>query len=372
MNSSRLGESSGKILLGGAKYTQSNDNPLLAGMSEKELKISLEKFMSKDSLFHVAIRQVLFKRLKYATGKLLNSISWGADTRIEKKSGNFIIHIGVYLKNPKLIDALLAGDELEDHGAQTIPSIHQLVQYINAKKKYFTDKIKNEQDRILAAQRKNLTLGKSYDERTDPVVEIAEEIRESMLKRLDVGKSPTKGSDYVFLGYKKRGSGNKQFFWAEYKKFNTAIYTINDDSGELNIVIHNMLTRYFDEFFEQQQKQMNSLLFSGNDLGEVLNRIYGISQENKAAQKLETLVNHLNDFIEGFMLSSSKNKVILQRQKKIIEARSKAEALLTRRSINEQSTRANVYVPEMNKAIREINVAFRKRKAAMRRGFIKK
>jgi hypothetical protein len=270
----RLGERKGAILLGGQKFTGQAGNPLLNNLSKAEIERSLTEFMSGDSKFNNAIRKHLFQRLKYATGNLLNSLKWKAKVNIDGVGNDFSVSVGVYLTNPELIDALLSGKELEDNGARIVPNVEELVDYIHAKKKYYTAIIRDKYAAMLNSQRKSMASKKTKPFSTDPVYSIAEEIRHAMLSRYKDGKSPTKGSEYVLTGYYKIKDNNGHYWKPAYKKMSTPLYSINDDSGEINQEITMCLQRFWNMFFDSSISSAVSKSTSGMKLTDILDTFF--------------------------------------------------------------------------------------------------
>lgn len=278
----RLGNRKGAILLGGQKFTGQAGNPLLNNLSKAEIERSLTEFMSGDSKFNNAIRKHLFQRLKYATGNLLNSLKWKVKVNIDGVGNDFSVSVGVYLTNPELIDALLSGKELEENSAGKIPDVEDLVNYIHAKKKYYTAIIRDKYTAMLNAQRKSMASKKTKPFSTDPVYSIAEEIRYAMINRANGGLSPTKGSEYVLTGYYKIKDGDKHYWKPAYKKMSTPLYSINDDSGEINQEITMCLLRFWNMFFDSSISSAVSKSTSGMKLTDILDTFFPSIASDKA------------------------------------------------------------------------------------------
>ena len=243
------------VLLGGQKFSGQGNNPLLNNLTKREIQDSISKFMSGDSKFNNAIRSHLFQRLKYATGKLLDSIQWKVNVDVDGIASDFAVRIGVYLTDPKLIDALLSGAELERYGTKRVPSVSELVDYINAKRSYYTEMINERFKPTLHETRRRMKPKKMPAFRDSPVLTIAEEIRTAMQKRVQNKLPPTQGSDYALVGWwkiiHKDEDGNVKSFWKpKYQLFDTPLYTLKSDTGEINIAIKECLARYFDKMFD--------------------------------------------------------------------------------------------------------------------------
>lgn len=193
--------------------------------------------LEKNDLLLKRAHAILLERLKYATGNLYNSIgvyytyiykpTTGVIGKLNYGSCRIFARFAV---KPELMNALFG-----EHEARTpVPSVDELVKWIRGKQKYFRDKIasiekKKEIQRALQKQRNILLNRKSRrrvpveigispitkdpysgEKYANPIHELASQIRRAMTKRFKTENSATKGSEYVFIGYRR--SVNKSMF----------------------------------------------------------------------------------------------------------------------------------------------------------------
>lgn len=213
-----------------------NKNMRPGAVIKKTLNNLITEIEKDDSLLKRA-HAILIERLKYATGNLYNSIGIYCTYTYKETSGSIgKLNYGsckIFVKfaiKPELINALLG----EDEAKTPVPDIGELVKWIRGKQQYFRDKItsiekKKEIQRALQKQRQILLGRKSKrrkpverginpittdpysgDEYTNPIQQLAEEIRYAMTQRFKAKDSATKGSEYIFIGYRR--SVNRSIF----------------------------------------------------------------------------------------------------------------------------------------------------------------
>lgn len=206
-----------------------NKNMRPGAVIKKILNNLITEIEKDDSLLKRA-HAILIERLKYATGNLYNSIGIYCTYTYKETSGSIgKLNYGsckIFVKfaiKPELINALLG----EDEAKTPVPDIGELVKWIRGKQQYFRDKItsiekKKEIQRALQKQRQILLSRKSKrrkpverginpittdpysgDEYTNPIHELATQIRYAMTKRFKAKDSATKGSEYIFIGYRR-------------------------------------------------------------------------------------------------------------------------------------------------------------------------
>lgn len=206
-----------------------NKNMRPGAVIKKTLNNLITEIEKDESLLRRA-HAILIERLKYATGNLYNSIGIYCTYTYKETSGTVgKLNYGsckIFVKfavKPELINALFG----EDDAKTPVPDVGELVKWIRGKQKYFRDRItsiekKKEIQRALQRQRQVLLNRKSRrrkpveiginpittdtysgDEYADPIQQLASEIRYSMTKRFKARDSATKGSEYIFIGYRR-------------------------------------------------------------------------------------------------------------------------------------------------------------------------
>lgn len=206
-----------------------NKNMKPGALIRKTLNNLITEIEKDESLLRRA-HSILIERLKYATGNLYNSIGIYCTYTYKETSGSIgKLNYGsckIFVKfaiKPELINALFG----EDEAKTPVPDISELVKWIRGKQQYFRDKItsiekKKEIQRALQKQRQILLSRKSKrrkpverginpittdpysgDEYTNPIHELATQIRYAMTKRFKAKDSATKGSEYIFIGYRR-------------------------------------------------------------------------------------------------------------------------------------------------------------------------
>ena len=206
-----------------------NKNMRPGSVIRKSLNNLITEIEKDESLLRRA-HSILIERLKYATGNLYNSIGIYCIYTYKETSGSIgRLNYGsckIFVKfafKPELINALFG----EDEAKTPVPDTGELVKWIRGKQQYFNDKIasiqkKKEIQRALQRQRRVLLGTKSRrrkpvereingitinpysgDKYADPIQELAKQIRYAMTKRFEARDSATKGSEYVFIGYRR-------------------------------------------------------------------------------------------------------------------------------------------------------------------------
>lgn len=206
-----------------------NKNMRPGAVIKKTLNNLITEIEKDESLLRRA-HAILIERLKYATGNLYNSIGIYCTYTYKETSGTVgKLNYGsckIFVKfavKPELINALFG----EDEAKTPVPDVGELVKWIRGKQKYFRDRItsiekKKEIQRALQRQRQVLLNRKSKrrkpverginpittdtysgEQYLDPIHELASQIRQAMTKRFKTKDSATKGSEYVFIGYRR-------------------------------------------------------------------------------------------------------------------------------------------------------------------------
>ena len=206
-----------------------NKNMRPGAVIKKTLNNLITEIEKDESLLKRA-HAILIERLKYATGNLYNSIGIYCTYTYKETSGTVgKLNYGsckIFVKfavKPELINALFG----EDEAKTPVPDVGELVKWIRGKQKYFRDRItsiekKKEIQRALQRQRQVLLNRKSKrrkpverginpittdtysgEQYLDPIHELASQIRQAMTKRFKTKDSATKGSEYVFIGYRR-------------------------------------------------------------------------------------------------------------------------------------------------------------------------
>jgi hypothetical protein len=363
------------LLLGGQKFDGQENNPLLNNMSKAQIQDSITNFMSGDSKFNNSIRFHLFQRLKYSTGKLMESIKWKTKVDITGTNNKFSVSIGVYLTDPQLIDALLSGDELEKYGTNDIPSIEELVRYVEGKRAIFAERTRDRYSPILSQNRQSMKPNRMGDFRTDPIQDIAEEIRDAMEARVyKETLPPTKGSKYTLIGWwrieKSRQSDGQQFDWFEpkYKRWNTPLYTIENDNGEINQAIKECLQRYFDKMFDPKfgEAIMDEIKDATPEemLAYILPEIVQDKQQN---DKLYQTTEKIFDLIETVQAKVKKENQYKYLFNDLYKKQSKTQKIRIDRMSSNLVTqqKINLASKKMSDEINKYVLRFRKRRVGM-------
>lgn len=214
-----------------------NKNMRPGAVVKKTLNNLITEIEKDESLLKRA-HAILIERLKYATGNLYNSIGTYCTYTYKETSGTIgKLNYGsckIFVKfavKPELMNALFG----EDEAKTPVPGIGELVKWIRGKQQYFRDRItsiekKKEIQRALQRQRRVLLNRKSRrrkpierginpittdpysgDEYTNPIQELAKQIRYAMTQRFKAKDSATKGSEYIFIGY-RRGIDRSSIF----------------------------------------------------------------------------------------------------------------------------------------------------------------
>ena len=213
-----------------------NKNMRPGAVIRKTLNNLITEIEKDESLLRRA-HSILIERLKYATGNLYNSIGIYCTYTYKEASGTLdridFNPCKIFVKfafKLELINALFG----EDEAKTPVPDTGELVKWIRGKKQYFRDKItsiqkKKEIQRALQRQRQILLFRKSRrrkpverginpittdpysgEKYADPIHELATQIRYSMTQRFKAKDSATKGSEYIFIGYRR--SMNRSIF----------------------------------------------------------------------------------------------------------------------------------------------------------------
>lgn len=249
-----------------------------SAMWEVEIVDEFIKFINEDTHVITMIRDMLISRLKYATGKLYNSISIQAYEGKGGKENNFTEYknVNVFLtidtNNKDAINALLGENELESRPIAKPPSILAMTKWIRDKRKIFDKPIQAIRDRqrdvvrALAQRQRNAMIDENDEaeplnvpekltalrgvEYRDPVYQLAKIIRGRMIKRIAKGLPPTKGSEYMFLGNypEYEGAGSRSSFAPKYNKLATPLLTVKLRQkvvGDINTFIAKIVEEYY-------------------------------------------------------------------------------------------------------------------------------
>ncbi len=303
--------------LGGVTYDVSW---LLSMYNAKQIEAGFQSFIDTNPKFNNIIKNILYRRLKVATGELLNSLKWVAKVKINNKKDGSFLSVYVYLSNIKKLQALLGSDELKSLGLNNIPSLSELEKYVISKREIFNQRIQDmkKQDDIrnlmLQSRQSQLVDNNGFSGKNkqinktsnDYVSDIASDIRNAMIRRLESGKSANKGSEYTLLGYRKFERDNSTTWSPAYHretdpkydmmsktklselglkhKPSFPIYSINGDWGELNIAIKDAFIYYIN----------NILITSTNEHNIFKKKLSGLGAEELA----DVLINHYPQMIE--------------------------------------------------------------------------
>lgn len=229
--------------------------------------------ISKDATLIAGVRAILMSRLKYATGKLYRTTNIKAEikyspSKVKDKLGetyrtNTTAILEVYLViAPELLNALLGEEEV----ATPVPDIKSVRRWIQGKRRFFGDRIddikKRESIRRALQRQRDIMAGdyskvdrtidpikKGIDGRyKDPIGKLAEQIHYAMTRRLEQKGSATKGSEWIFLGYKKRKTmlfGQPyEYLETSYASTDTPLLTADGKSGEIMDYLNKNVTVY--------------------------------------------------------------------------------------------------------------------------------
>lgn len=219
------------------------------GMSQRQATYAIRKKLDKEKLMSY-VRALIFRRLKYATGGLLESLS------VEVKAVGNDITIAIVCADPDKFQALLG----EEETSAGVPTIGELVSWIRGKAKVFNYQINqiNQKHRdtyreAMARQRKKNIIGGFRDtqdrfmglKKTETggytlvgYKDIAETIQERMISKYKNTGSSILGSRYTFLGFEK-AKKSKMDFRPVYKTYST---TLREE-------LEDLLVRYVDLIF---------------------------------------------------------------------------------------------------------------------------
>ena len=251
-----------KLTLGKSNYSIPIESKLVKSFDAKGIKAAIERYMQEDVMFNRNVKRHLIDRLKVATGRLWDSINLDANVSVSKKSGVYNVTISVFLTDSTIIDALLDGKDLDNHGKHVIPTLSELEKYIRAKQDIFSKKLEQKKRAALRRTRRNILSNipkrqgsghAKYMPTTSGVIEsIAVEIQESMEHRKSTGLSPTRGSKSMLIGYWEINHGDgKSFIKPRYATSTEApLYTFSSEDGLINKEINLMLDRFYERIFD--------------------------------------------------------------------------------------------------------------------------
>lgn len=298
--------------LGKSSFRLSKESGLGAMFNEKELASALRQFLNNDSLFRDEIRQSMLHRLKYATGKTYESIDFDIDVGVKVEDGQFTVDISALLLDEDKLGALLSEEEAEEQGLTDVPTVPDLVQYIDAKRSYYNDEIDRrrqnmqivlqrqktllheQQQRAYRAGQKELTPEqRAADEERkrkqtirllkfakDPVLSLAEQIHNAIQSRVDRGKAPTRGSESVLMGHYEITdlTTGKKITKPKYSRFSPPLYTISTDEGVINEAIQRAFQSFADSVFS---KQIQEAIVDGRFGDNFIDILYNIFKDAK-------------------------------------------------------------------------------------------
>ena len=252
-----------KLTLGKSNYSIPIESKLVKSFDANGIKAAIERYMKEDVMFNRNVKRHLINRLKVATGRLWDSINLEADVSVSKKSGVYNVTISVFLTDSTMIDALLDGKDLDNHGEHVIPTLSELEKYIRAKQDIFSKKIEQRKRAALRQTRRNILSNNipkrqssghaKYMPTTSGTIEsIAVEIQESMEHRKSTGLSPTRGSKSMLIGYWEINHGDgEKFIKPRYATSTEApLYTFSSEDGLINEEINLMLNRFHERIFD--------------------------------------------------------------------------------------------------------------------------
>ena len=298
-----------------------NEDELVTPETLRETAYEFDAYLQREHVITDRIKALLIDRLKFATGKLYNSLELRAGTtrRVAREKSSIggykvirnpvKIFLTIDSDNPDLINALLGEQELGWHKTERLPNIADLMQYIIGKRSFFDknlDAIKRRQDAVrmlLKARREDYA---ASDARAsgklnvpsrklgikDPVRALAHIIRGRMGMRVAKGLSPTKGSEYIFLGnypeYEDTEAdpdASKSSFAPKYRKVSTPLLTIRQRNikGEINKIMETEMKDHLDSIVSQyvrkdleryqmqmKREQLRGVIFTNRVIGEGL------------------------------------------------------------------------------------------------------
>jgi hypothetical protein len=250
-----------KLTLGKSKYSIPIESKLVKSFDANGIKAAIERYMQEDVYFNRNVKRHLIDRLKVATGRLWDSINLEANVSVSKKSGVYNVTISVFLTDSTMIDALLDGKDLDNHGKHVIPTLSELEKYIRAKQDIFSKKIEQRKRAALRETKRNILSNIPKRPSTGrakylPIISgaiesIAVEIQESMEHRQSMGLPPTLGSKSMLLGYWEISHGDgEKFIKPRYNVSTEApLYTFSSEDGLINQEINLMLDRFHERIF---------------------------------------------------------------------------------------------------------------------------
>lgn len=291
------------------------------------------EFVNTDRAFKLKLQRSLMSRLKYSTGKLYESIRIKA-TRDERVSVNefggitasYKVDVFIDIDDSRgkgLINALLG--EKEQKKDVDLPAIKDLIKWVSGKRRFFDkqiDAIKSRQDRVKKLlQIQRMELGGSGEFNLpkndnifakDPVREIAQLIQRRMAMRMAKGLSPTKGSEFVFLGnypdYSSDGKDTSSFA-PKYREMSEPLLRKRKKEesgklvGEMNRILKEEASQYLINVMEKyiksglkidvtkEAKESELKLDTGTQYkNQVINQIRSIAPKF-ISRKLDTAIN---------------------------------------------------------------------------------
>lgn len=232
----------------------------------KKILKGFEDYFNQDQTIIRGVQAILLKRLKYSTGRLVNSFdikckinyrqkrgvtgSIKSKGEVFKKKRGIISEMSIVLilKNPRLINALLG----EEDAKTPVPSISAITDWVRGKKKYFREQIEDIQkrNRILHAARlqRSILMGdrKMDTEIEEPTSKLAKRMVQNMERRFEDKGSATKGSEYTLMGYREiTTKSGINLLTARYKKHKRPILSFRSDTlDEISSYINMMLREY--------------------------------------------------------------------------------------------------------------------------------
>lgn len=294
--------------------------------NNEKIAESIISHFNKDNYLKEKIYGLLAQRLKISTKRLFESIKFEAIETYEfvkRKAGYSeqvpAIKINVSVNRDKL-PALLSGYDLDENPA-SVPSIPELVEWINGKRSYFKSEIdiKNEKlrERALAKQRSALLSYRNKKGRpnkgygsvekrqagVDAVISLAETIRERMQIRTEKGLSPTKGSEYVFLGL-YRGT-----FTPKYVKVGYPLLSMKNSSGKINEAI----LSYAEKIIKAELGELSASFNASASIESQLKEI-GKDENYRLASELDQAFDEFLKKISKFSPGASQVRVDYERK----------------------------------------------------------
>lgn len=334
------------------------------------------KFVNTDKHVITVIREMLISRLKYATGRLYNSISvqafegqgGGQDSVTEHKNINVFLTIDT--NNKDVINALLGESELESRPIAKPPTILDLTRWIRGKRRFFDKPIEAIRDRRrdvvrALAQRQRLALldggdaeplnmPKRLAEYQDPVYHLAKVIRGRMVRRVAKGLPPTKGSEYVFLGNypEYEGKHSRRSFAPKYSRLATPLLTVRlrkNVIGDINVFMGTVVEEYYNRVMRAYIKKGMA--------GELLQGGRG-TRAGDADVAISRQLKSLTTEQAGSIVEQSMR--LINRVAEIVESapgsnRTKAKAAWLKQSRASIMTAIDDLFPVMNKQANEAN-----------------